>query len=54
MGLRPARPLWRPSHAGALDDRGGLRTLERASPGVLHTDLVATNGYKGGEPLPRR
>ena len=28
---------------------GGLRTLERASPGVLHTDLVATNGYKGGE-----
>ena len=28
---------------------GGLRTLERASPGVLHTDLVATNGYDGGE-----
>ena len=28
---------------------GGLRTLERASPGVLHTDLVATNGYEGGE-----
>ena len=28
---------------------GGLRTLERASPGVLHTDLIATNGYKGGE-----
>ena len=28
---------------------GGLRTLERASSGVLHTDLVATNGYDGGE-----
>ena len=28
---------------------GGLRTLERASPGVLHTDLIATNGYEGGE-----
>ena len=28
---------------------GGLRTLERAAPGVLHTDLVATNGYEGGE-----
>ena len=28
---------------------GGLRTLERAAPGVLHTDLVATNAYNGGE-----
>ena len=28
---------------------GGLRILERASPGVLHTDLIATNGYEGGE-----
>ena len=28
---------------------GGLRTLERAAPGVLHTDLVATNAYEGGE-----
>ena len=28
---------------------GGLRTLERASPGVLHTDLVATNDYSSGE-----
>ena len=28
---------------------GGLRTLERAAPGVLHTDLVATNGYEDGE-----
>ena len=28
---------------------GGLRTLERAAPGVLHTDLVATDGYEGGE-----
>lgn len=28
---------------------GGLRTLERAAAGVLHTDLVATNGYDGGE-----
>ena len=28
---------------------GGLRTLERASPGVLHTDLAATNSYDGGE-----
>ena len=28
---------------------GGLRTLERAAPGVLHTDLVATNGYETGE-----
>ena len=28
---------------------GGLRTLERARPGVLHTDLVATNDYDGGE-----
>ena len=28
---------------------GGLRTLERASSGVLHTDLVATNDYEGGE-----
>ena len=28
---------------------GGLRTLERAAPGVLHTDLVATNEYEGGE-----
>ena len=28
---------------------GGLRTLEQAAPGVLHTDLVATNAYEGGE-----
>ena len=28
---------------------GGLRTLERAAPGVLNTDLVATNAYDGGE-----
>ena len=28
---------------------GGLRTLERAASGVLHTDLVATNDYEGGE-----
>ena len=28
---------------------GGLRTLERAKPGVLYTDLVATNAYEGGE-----
>ncbi len=28
---------------------GGLRTLERAAAGVLHTDLVATNDYDGGE-----
>ena len=28
---------------------GGLRTLERAAPGVLHTDLVATNDYEGGD-----
>ena len=27
---------------------GGLRTLEQAAPGVLHTDLVATNDYEGG------
>ncbi len=27
---------------------GGLRTLERARPGVLHTDLVATDRYDGG------
>ena len=28
---------------------GGLRTLEQAAPGVLHTDLAATDGYEGGE-----
>ena len=28
---------------------GGLRTLERARPGVLYTDLVATDAYDGGE-----
>ncbi len=28
---------------------GGLRVLERAAPGVLHNDLVASNGYAGGE-----
>ena len=28
---------------------GGLRTLEQAAPGVLHTDLVATDGYADGE-----
>lgn len=28
--------------------KGGLRVMERASKGVLHTDLVATNAYEGG------
>jgi pimeloyl-ACP methyl ester carboxylesterase len=28
---------------------GGLRVLERAGPDVLHTDLVATNDYDGGD-----
>ncbi len=32
---------------------GGLRILERAAPGVLHTDLVATNAYDGGEAAAR-
>ncbi len=27
--------------------RGGLRVMERAAKGVLHTDLVATNAYDG-------
>ena len=29
--------------------RGGLRTLERAAPGVLNADLRACNEYAGGE-----
>ena len=29
--------------------RGGLRTLERAAPGVLNADLRACNDYAGGE-----
>ena len=32
---------------------GGLRTLERAAPGVLHNDLVATNAYEDGEAVGR-
>ena len=28
--------------------RGGLRVMERAANGILHTDLMATNAYEGG------
>ena len=28
--------------------KGGLRVMERAAKGVLHTDLAATNAYDGG------
>lgn len=40
LGGHPAPGIWQ---TGA-----GYRLLERAPPGVLHTDLVACNAYDGG------